>query len=237
MSKPQDPTWDFLPERYRDDWIAPFLEFAAPKLTPGCRVLDFGAGANPSIPIELRPDDCTYVGLDVVREELERAPAGSYDELVVGDIADHPEGLGGDFDLIVSWQVMEHVASMKRSLDGIHEALAPGGIFVSQFSGSNAWFARANRILPERFTEWAMHRLLGREPDSVFHAEYDRCDATRLHELLGSWSEYEIVSRYRGATYLAFSALAGRMYLPYENWAERKGHDDLATHYLIRAVK
>jgi SAM-dependent methyltransferase len=228
--------WGFLPGRYFEDWRQPLHEMAAPFLSPGGRVLDFGGGANPIIAPGDRPADLHYAGIDVSRHELEVAPPGSYDEMVVGDIAD---GILADesFDLVVSWQVLEHVHDMKVTLDGIHKALKPDGALVAQLSGSRAFFAILNRYVPDRVGEAAMQKLLGRAPESVFRAPYDRCTKSALKGITTDWRSVEIVSRYCGATYLGFSPVATRAYLVYENWLARRGAENFATHYLMLLMK
>lgn len=228
--------WDFLPERYFADSRKPYFDRAAPHMREGGHVLDFGGGARPIIAPPMRPPGLTYVGLDVSRDELELAPQGSYDDLIVGDIAD---GIlqPSSFDLVVSWQVLEHVHDMRATLEGIRTALVPGGALVAQMSGRRAFFALLNRVIPDRIGELAMQRLLGREPDSVFRAPYDRCTKSALEEITREWSDVEIMPRYLGTSYLSFSKAAARAYLQYENWALRRGLDDFATHYLLRLVR
>jgi hypothetical protein len=78
-----------------------------------------------------------------------------------------------------------------------------------------------------------MQRFLGRDPESVFPAWYDRCYYSALARMAEHWSAWEVVPRYRGTGYLSFAPVLQRAYLVYENWAERSGHPNLATHYLV----
>ena len=57
----------------------------------------------------------------------------------------------------------------------------------------------------------------------------------REARLLAPWSRWEIVPRYYGAMYLSFAPMLEGLYVIYENWAERGGHRNLATHYLVSA--
>src|SRR4051794_27696194 len=54
-----------LPPRYLEPWSAQFDACIQPLLFPGVRILDAGAGRKPTIPPELRPRDCYYVGVDI----------------------------------------------------------------------------------------------------------------------------------------------------------------------------
>src|SRR5262245_31215661 len=95
-----------LPERYSQSWREPFDTRLSLSLIPGVCILDVGSGRRPTIPPEQRPVGCRYVGLDLSRTELAKAPAGSYDEMWESDVAQKVTELEGGFNLIVSWQVL-----------------------------------------------------------------------------------------------------------------------------------
>ena len=196
-------------------------------------VLDIGSGRRPSVSTADRPPGCTYVGLDLSQAELERAPAGSYDQMLVGDARDRLSELEGRFDAVVSWQVLEHVKSLGAALENIRSYLRPGGIFVGQLSGTFALFGLANRAIPHRTAAHAMKYLLHRDPSSVFPAYYDKCWFTALEALGQSWTGFSVYPRYAGASYLSFSPVLQRIYLAYEEWTIRTERRNLATHYLI----
>ena len=222
-----------LPPRYYEDWKQPFFDKALDGLKPGAKVLDVGSGRMPSLKRQLRPDGCDYVGLDISEPELKLAPEGSYDSYFVGDIADRLPELAGQFDLVVTWQVLEHVKSLDDSLRNIRDYLKPGGRFVGQFSGTFSAFGLINQVVPSWVGPWAMKRLLGRAPDTVFPAYYHHCWHSKITAAMAGWASVEITPRYRGAVYWRFFRPLQVAYLVYENWAVN--HGNLATHYLIDA--
>jgi SAM-dependent methyltransferase len=224
-----------LPARYGAEWRGEFERRVAPLLRPGVRILDVGSGRRPAIPSAQRPPGCLYVGLDISLDELRSAPAGSYDQMRPGDVAELRPELEGRFDLAVSWQVLEHVKPLDAALENIRRYLVPGGVLVALLSGKFSLFAMLNQAVPHSVAVWAMRRLLGRDPRTVFPAHYDRCWHDALRRMTTKWSEVEIRSRFAGAGYFAFLPPLQRLYLVYENWAARRGHRNLATHYLIRA--
>lgn len=226
-----------LPSRYAEDWRQTFIDRASAALKPGVRVLDVGSGRAPTIPPAARPSECTYVGIDISKSELLRAPAGSYDDFIVGDITDWQPSLVNGFDLIVSWQVLEHVRSLEDSLDNIFSYARPGGVLVAQFSGAFSTFGLLNRVLPSWAGPVALKSLLGRDPETVFPAYYDQCWHGKVKEIMTPWAETEIVPYFRGAGYWRFLSPAQRLYLGYESWAMTRGSENLATHYLIHAVR
>lgn len=223
-----------LPERYQVNWLGDFNRAVDDYLRPGMRVLDVGGGRRPTIGVERRPPGVTYVGLDPDADELAIA-GGSYDQLILGGIEDLDCSEVEPFDLVVSWQVLEHVPDVAAALDRMREVLGPGGMMAAQFSGANAIYAYANRLMPGWLARFAMHRLLGRDPDTVFHAHYDRCTYEEIRSLMTTWSEASIVCRYKAGDYLGWAPPLKWLYLRYEAWALR--HPQLATHYEVYARK
>lgn len=226
-----------LPMRYSDPWVELFETRSRPALTKGARVLDVGSGRRPALRPGERPPDCEYVGLDLSGAELAAAPPGSYDETIEADIMKPLPSQRERFDLIVSWQVLEHVAQLDQCLENLRSYLRPGGTLVSLLSGRNACFAVLNRLLPDRVGSWVMQQALDRQPDTVFPANYDGCTEDGLYERLAPWSRREVVPLYRGAGYFRFSANLQRAYLRYEDWALARGRANLASHYLIVAER
>jgi SAM-dependent methyltransferase len=224
-----------FPARYAEEWKGPFNERVEQALRPGIRILDVGSGRKPTVEPAARPPGCVYIGLDLSSAELDAAPPGSYDETFVGDIVDFRSELADRFDLIVSWQVFEHVRPMRHALENVRRYLRPRGLFVAHLSGRYSAFGLANQLIPHSVAVWAMKRLLKRDPASVFPAYYDRCSYTGLRNSLTRWSQVEVLPRYKGGGYFSFSTPLQRAYLVYENWAHRRERRNLATHYLICA--
>jgi SAM-dependent methyltransferase len=200
-------------------------------------VLDVGSGRNPTVLREARPPGTRYVGLDLSRNELRLAGPGAYDDVVVADLATRVESLVGSVDLALSWQVFEHVTPLAQAFDNLHAYLRPGGTLISFFSGRWSMFGIVNQLLPNalgrRLVEMTMRRRGTDHP--VFPAYYDRCAFGAIQQMLGSWTEVEITSFFRGATYFHFSRILTRAYLSYENVIYRARLNDLATHYLLVA--
>lgn len=226
-----------LPARYEEDWRSIFYSRVTEALAPNARILDVGPGGSPVVPPASRPPGCFYAALDVSSAELAKASAGSYDEVWVADVAMKLPELQHSFDLIVSWQVLEHVKPLGDALRNLHAYLRNGGILVAHLSGGRSVFAVLNRALPQRVGRWLLTTLLGRDPKTVFPAYYDGCTYTGLRRLLDGWNASSVTPRYRGASYLAFSPILQRVYLAYEDWLVRSMKADYATHYLVTARK
>jgi SAM-dependent methyltransferase len=227
-----------LPPRYSEDWLAPFDRAVQSCLFPEIRILDVGSGRAPTLGPEARPAGCRYVGLDISMSELEAAGPEAYDEVLVGDIADRSLALPADrYDLVLSWQVLEHVTSLEAALTNIRRSLVPGAHLVAQLSGRRSAIGLANRVIPGHIAKPVMKRLLGRDPRSVFEAPYDRCTFDDLAMQMSDWSHVSITPRFRAAAYFGFLPPVQWAYLKYEDWTIRSGRRNLATHYLIDAVR
>lgn len=226
----------WLPARYDHRMQDVFLEHVDRLMRPGVRILDIGAGRAPTIPPADRPEGCRYVGTDIDPEELAAAPPGAYDLAIPAD-ATKPLPIDEQFDLILSWQVLEHVGSMQGALDACRDALAPGGTLVAMLSGAHAAFALLARVMPHRVRVMAMSRLLGSHEEEKFPTTYDACTDRELRDLLAGWSSAEVIPFYRGGSYFLFSRPLLRAYLAYENTLARRDARNWATHYLIVATR
>jgi SAM-dependent methyltransferase len=222
-----------LPARYGDAWIGPFVDQVRPVMRPGMSILDVGSGRRPTIPSAWRPAQTQYIGLDVSADELAAADTDSYDEVLVGNVSSQISGLAGRFDLIVSWQVLEHVDDLQAALDNMKSYLRPGGRMVGLLSGSYAAFAMIARMTPYWLRARAMEKMLHMDPDTKFPTRYDKCTYRALDNTLSNWSSHTIFPLYRGGVYFSFFRPLERLYLTYENWAWRTECRNLATHYLI----
>src|SRR5215213_2671096 len=207
-----------LPARYAEPWVEPFEERCRSAIYPRARILDVGGGRRPSLPRASRPPGCFYVGLDTSAQELLEAGPAAYDKVYVGSVSERISELEQSFDLVASWQTLEHVRPLEAALANAHAYLRPGGRLVAMASGAFSAFAVASRLIPNSLVPVLLQRLLGREPETVFPACYDRCWHGALVKLLERWDRAEVVPFYRGANYLAFSKPLARAYLAYENW-------------------
>lgn len=225
-----------LPPRYGYRMQDVFRTRLAPALCEGVRILDVGAGRAPTLPADARPRSSWYAGLDSSANELAHAPAGAYDETIVHDVT---RPLAGErrFDVAISWQVLEHVESVPAALETIRGALRLGGTLVAQLSGRYALFAVLARMMPHRVRASVLSRWLDHPVEEKFPTRYDRCWAGALDRTLARWSAHELVTFYRGASYLAPLRPIQRAYLAYESVLAASDVRNLATHYLIIAKR
>lgn len=224
-------------DRYANNWVESYKMLFSSRLTDGVAILDVGSGRKPAILPEERPANSRYVGLDISQTELELALPGSYDQMVVADLIEFQPQLENSFDLIVSWQVLEHVSPLQTAVENVRHYLTDGGMFVSMLAGGNAYFSVLNRIVPERAGKLAMERLLHREPDTVFRAHCLNCTYGMLAKGFDSWSEVRFLPGYKGVEYLQFAPPWQHVFLKCEDWVANRDKRDLATHSIVIATK
>jgi SAM-dependent methyltransferase len=222
-----------LPARYEPEWGADFWAFVDETLQPGVSILDVGAGRRPTIDPARRPPGTTYVGFDISAEELAAAAPGSYDETVAGAAETLVPGLVGRFDLIVAWQVLEHIRDLPRAVDTFSRYARPEGRFVACLSGRRAVYSIANRLLPARLGARLVARLRRRPLESVFPAHYDHCDYDGLHAAFSAWDDVQVLAFWHAADYFERLPRMQSLYLRYEDWAARTDRRGLATHYTV----
>lgn len=174
-----------LPARISVDGNRDFAESIVPRyVRPGMRVVDVGGGKTPFFSSDTKQELRLWVvGIDVSDEELARAPASAYDEVVVADICD--TSLADRADLAVCMTVIEHVASAKFAIASLARLVRPGGTVALFVPCRNALFARLNLLLPEAVKRYVLHGLY---PASVhfagFRAYYDHCTPSELEAVV-----------------------------------------------------
>jgi SAM-dependent methyltransferase len=230
----------YLPARYhRPVWHLgeQFDQVMLDSLRPGMRILDLGSGRGPALWPKDRPPGTVYAGLDISLSELQAAPAGSYDEMYQADATKRVPELENSFDLVVSFQVFEHVKPLDVAFENMRAYLKPGGRAIVQMSGTWSVFGMINQVIPQGLSVWVLQKATGRSKESVFPAPYHKCSNSALGKILDPWSEHEIQPLYLGADYFKFFSPLARTYCLYENWAMKGGHRNLASHYLVVATK
>ena len=184
-------TWtygDFAPDPTSRDlpglkarWLIEQLPVAA---SP--RVLDYGTGEGKHLRlVRSFKSQARLVGVDV------RAPHEPVDFEFHRVAADAPLPFAADgFDLVISCDVLEHVASLEQSLDEIRRVLRPGGSFIGFVpaeggSGPHALFRLLDRNV-YRDTKDHHHAYTRRELLDRFKSRFDVVRLAYSYHLLGA---------------------------------------------------
>jgi glycosyltransferase involved in cell wall biosynthesis len=111
------------------------------------RVLDLGC-SDGALAMELRTHGHTVTGIDVKEHPGVR---DRVDTFVSADLEDGvPEAVGGDYDVVIAADVLEHVRDPEQLLEDLHGRLAPGGSIVACVPNFGHWYPRL-RVATGRF--------------------------------------------------------------------------------------
>jgi 2-polyprenyl-3-methyl-5-hydroxy-6-metoxy-1,4-benzoquinol methylase len=159
-------------------------EFSAsvvhPYVSIGAKVYDVGGGKNPFFTLEEKERNrLSIVGIDISKNELDRAPAGIYDESICADISTI-EGRE-DGDIVVCQAVLEHVADTRNAIRSISTLLKTGGTALIFVPSRNALFARLNLIIPETLKRYLLFSIYPNSSrDQGFRSYYKNCTPKEL---------------------------------------------------------
>jgi len=195
-----------LPRRFRIDGNHDFATSFAPGfLRPGLTVYDVGGGKHPFItPAQVKYLNLRVVGIDIDQEELERAPAGAYHQVICTDITRHRGH--GDADLVICRTLLEHVRDVDAAFAAIASILKPGGTALVFAPSRNAIFARLNLLIPEGLKRRLLHSITPEsEHTRGFPSYYDRC-TPRDFRALGTSHDLRVEEErhYYQSSYLTF---------------------------------
>lgn len=187
------------------DWIGALVRRHASR-----HVLEIGAGANPTLPLERLPDlgIAQYTTNDVSAAELAKAPPGY--ETLCADFTDPALMLARQYDFICSRMVNEHVRDGETYYRNIFRALAPGGVTAHAFSTLYALPFLVNRLTPEWISEALLNAFAPRDrhQHDKFRAYY-------------SWSRGPTARQMRRFEWLGFEVLEYRGFFGHRYYEHR----------------
>lgn len=195
---------------------------------PVKKVLEIGAGANPTLPPSwLKGRPLEYTTNDVSRVELAKAP-DCYQTFCHDFTDPPPPEMIGQFDLVFSRMVNEHVRHGEAYHRNLHRLLAPGGIAAHWYSTLYAFPFLVNRLAPEALTSLLLRIFSPRD-----RYQHDKFKAYY------SWSRgpsARMLRRFEAAGYsvLEFTGFFGHNYyrtlLPWLHAIERRKAQWLVRH-------
>lgn len=106
------------------------------------RVLEAGCGAASRVDLG---QQVYVVGIDVEARQLDRNDG--LDEKIVADIQTH-QLLDASYDIIVCWNVLEHIKSPSQALESFQAAVKPGGLVIIAVPNPNSIKGWVTRLTP-----------------------------------------------------------------------------------------
>ena len=156
--------------RARYWWAADFVE--------GKDVLDAGCGTGFGTAMlgECRP--ARLVGVDIAPEALERARvlAPAADDLVQGDVRELPFE-DSSFDVVVCFEVIEHIERQDDALDELRRVLRDGGSLL---------ISSPNRDVYTPGNPHHVHEYVPAELEAALRSRFENVALFRQHQWLGT---------------------------------------------------
>ncbi len=118
-------------------------------------VVEAGCGARSHLAY---PDDARVVGVDLLRGQLRRNTSTPH--RAQGDVTALPIR-SSSADLVVCWDVLEHLPDPQRAVAEIARVLRPGGLAVLALPNILSLKGLVTRFTPWWFHVWVYRRVLG----------------------------------------------------------------------------
>jgi SAM-dependent methyltransferase len=122
----------------------------------GVEVLEAGCGEYPS-PLGLG-DRARIVGIDTSEAQLARNSWAH--EKIQGDIVTYAFPAGG-YDVVVCWDVLEHLPEPEGALDNLARATRPGGLLVIKVPNVMSAKGLVTKFTPHWFHVWIYRHVFG----------------------------------------------------------------------------
>jgi len=134
-------------------------EFLDEALRDNTRIEILEAGCGSASHVVFRSE--THItGIDISRKQLDRNV--TLHEKILGDLQSH-EFEPDSFDLILCWDVLEHLANPDQALERFFRAARPGGLILLKFPNLLSVKGMLTRCLPYRAHVWFYRYLHGQE--------------------------------------------------------------------------
>lgn len=197
----------WLPKKYTIDGNDDFKDNILPGyITRGIVIYDVAGGSRPYITATLKRDQgLKVVGLDIDPEELDAAPAGSYDATVCADLTRYRGR--NDADLVICQAALEHVRDTEQAFAALATIPKPGGRVAIFVPSRNAVFARLNLLLPETVKHFLLFGIFPDKPreHEGFKAHYDKCTPKHFTHMAHKYGfQIELQKSYFMSSYFSF---------------------------------
>lgn len=118
------------------------------------RVLDAGCGG--AVRIRL-PGQAHITGIDISPESAARNTAIA--DIIIGDVQTYPLP-SGTFDIVVCWELLEHVKEPRAALTRFVKTLRQGGLIVLAIPNPHSLKGLITKLSPHGLHVWILRHLL-----------------------------------------------------------------------------
>lgn len=139
--------------RNRIDWLQQALLEQVFTSGDPVKILEAGCGSGSNISL---PEHRHVTGIDISAEELNKNPL--IDEKIVGDLQSYELPVA-EFDLVVCWDVLEHLDDPRSAVQTLLKAVKPGGCVLLALP--NVWSVKGliAKLTPMWF-HWIVYRMI-----------------------------------------------------------------------------
>lgn len=131
------------------------LVMRALQARPAARVVEAGCGARSHLTY---PAGTRVIGIDLLRSQLQRNAETRL--LAQGDVTSLPVATGAA-DLVVCWDVLEHLPDPAQAIRELARLLRPGGLAVLALPNILSLKGLVTRLTPWSFHVWVYRHVLG----------------------------------------------------------------------------
>jgi SAM-dependent methyltransferase len=121
------------------------------------QVMDAGCGGAMRVKL---PGDAVLNGIDISRESAARNTALS--NIVIGDVQSYPLPRAA-FDIVICWELLEHVQDPVAALSNLIAATKPGGTIVLAFPNPASLKGMVTRFSPHGLHVWLLRHFWGQK--------------------------------------------------------------------------
>ncbi len=157
-TEPEILTYSAAVQRITDRVVARLDEIDGPM-----KILEAGCGRRWEIHLE--PGDYHLTGVDLDEHALEHRRSADLDIGVVGSVSDRNVVPLGQYDLVYSAYVLEHVSGAQNALENFVAWAAPAALIVMMLQNRDSVYGWAARHTPYRARVWIYRYLFG-NPDA-----------------------------------------------------------------------
>lgn len=206
---------------FQDNWDDQlFRSRILEHLGPAKAMLDLGAGAGIIREMNFRGLVGRVCGVDLDYRVLSNP---FLDEGKVADATDIPYP-DATFDVVISDNVMEHIADPRAVFSEVHRIMKPGGVFLFKTPNKYHYMPIIARLTPHAFHRF-VNRLRGRAEEDTFPTQYRancRRDVRRFSK--GVRMDVEVLELFEGRPeYLRFNCLTYLFGAAYEKAVNSTG--------------
>jgi SAM-dependent methyltransferase len=133
-------------QRIVDDYLTPERTFT---------ILEAGCGSMSKIKFG---KNIYVVGIDISEKQLERNTA--LDKKILGDLHIYPLPYSS-FDIIICWDVLEHLRDPRKAVDNLFQACKPNGLIILAFPNLFSLKGIITKLAPHSVHIWYYKHFLG----------------------------------------------------------------------------